>query len=91
MILNDDLKDLVINKTTALSVSNNNGEVKIRGYSRINHFVISVPFDQLEKWVASIREQIIPNATGAVECNECLYHETRGDPYCAECGKRMRR
>lgn len=86
------MKKLEITETTTLWEPNVWGDVPIGMKCKSGEVVTDyVSFLELEKFVASFRKQIITNATGAVECNECLYHETRGDPYCAECGKRMSR
>jgi hypothetical protein len=81
---------LIINNTT-LYPPDNDGKIEIYIHHGDLGYSGYVSLESLDNWVASIKEQIITVATDAVECNECLYHETRGDPYCAECGKRMRR
>ena len=60
------MKDLEINETTALILPDSEGDIEIQTWT-VNDELASeyVPFVVLEKWVASIRERIITNATEA--------------------------
>jgi len=57
------LEDLVLNDTTTLYTPDFDNEVEIETWSYSGDIVsIYVPFEQLEKWVASIQEQIITSS-----------------------------
>jgi len=57
------LKDLIINNNATLHTPDSDNEVEIETWSFSGDVVsVYVPFEKLEKWVASVREQIIKDS-----------------------------
>ena len=72
------MKDLRINETTTLYLPNTDGEIEISTLHNLSGWNTEyVSFEVLEKWVASIREQIITSS------NE----QAKGDVPCTWCGR----
>ena len=65
------MKDLVINRETTLCFPDEEGDVIIDTRGEMCEHCGSVSFEKLEKWVASIKEQIITSSNE--QANDCIH------------------
>ena len=80
------MKKLQVNKDTTLSFdeSDNHVELSMSDGSSY-HFFATVSLEELEKWLASIREQIITSSKGQAETWKCPKCEMVNDAWRDKC------
>ena len=80
------MEDLVFDNDTTLSPPDDDGDVVVYKQGESCSHLGHVPFELLEKWVASIKEQIITSSNEqATICPTCGHSTIDPQFYCDNC------